>query len=106
MTTSEMTFIEGIVTRAFNGAPLIVVIMGVGGWLVWHTWRGERRELLDELRAEREARDKMLKANNDVVERMHREMVGVAERGVQAQQAVREAIIELRNSINHASHRA
>jgi hypothetical protein len=77
-----------LLTRIVEGSPVIVLLLLVIGTLIWRTWRVERNEMLAELREEREARALA-----------HREMIAVAERGIQSSLAVERALIELRNAI-------
>lgn len=89
-----MSQFESMMNRIVEGSPLIVVLLIIGGGVVWRTWREERAEMLAELREEREARREA-----------HKEMLGVAERSVASVHAVREAINELRHAIQSANHR-
>lgn len=79
-----------MLTRIVEGSPIVVLILLGIGWVVWRTWRREREETLSELREERAARAIA-----------HREMLAVAERGIQSSLAVERALQDLRDAIRN-----
>lgn len=87
-TAPQITSFTSAIERVVEGSPVIVALLLAMGLVVWRTWREERRELIAELREEREARA-----------RAHEQMMGVADRSTQAVHAVREALSELRHAI-------
>jgi type VI protein secretion system component VasK len=86
--TEQITVLASAVERIVEGSPVIVGLLSLIGIVVWRAWRDERREMLAELREEREARA-----------RAHEQMLAVADRSTQAVHAVREALTELRHAI-------
>jgi threonine dehydrogenase-like Zn-dependent dehydrogenase len=88
MDPSDLSGFATAAERVIEGSPVIVVVLGAIGLVVWRTWRQERGEMMTELREERAARAKA-----------HEQMVTVVERSTEAVHAVREALTELRRAI-------
>jgi hypothetical protein len=92
---AAITGMAAAMERIVEGAPIIVIVMGLIGIFIWRAWRDdtnkareERQQFLVELREERQSRALA-----------HAEMVGVAARSNDAINAVREALAELRHAI-------
>lgn len=91
-TPEQLTVLASAAERVIEGSPVIVVLLSLVGAVVWRAWRDERREMMSELREERDARA-----------RSHEQMMAVADRSTQAVHAVREALTELRHAIKDKS---
>ena len=77
------------VTRFIESSPVIVIVISFFAAMVWRTWRLERGELLNELREERNARSVAFQ-----------QMVGITEKSTEAIHAVRDAVTQLRQSLD------